>query len=58
MVSRMWHGMWFDSLDAVRAFAGEDDALALVPPKARAVLSRFDTRSQHDQVQAAHKAPV
>lgn len=39
--------MWFDSLDAVRAFAGEDYEGAVVPPKARAVLKRFDARSQH-----------
>ena len=28
--------MWFDSLEAVRAFAGEDHEAAVVPPKARA----------------------
>jgi hypothetical protein len=39
--------MWFDSLDAVRAFAGEQYEIAVVPPKARAVLSRFDERSAH-----------
>ena len=39
--------MWFVSLDAVRAFAGEDYEVAVVPPKARALLSRFDARSQH-----------
>ena len=39
--------MWFDSFDAVRAFAGEDYEQAVVPPKARALLSRFDDRSQH-----------
>ncbi|MBN1121269.1 MAG: antibiotic biosynthesis monooxygenase [Anaerolineae bacterium] len=42
--------MWFDSLDAVREFAGEDYEAAVVPPKARAVLSRFDARSQHYEV--------
>lgn len=42
--------MWFDSLDAVRAFAGEDYELAVVPPSARAVLARFDERSQHYEV--------
>lgn len=39
--------MSFDTLDAVRAFAGEDYEAAVVPDKARAVLSRFDERSQH-----------
>jgi antibiotic biosynthesis monooxygenase (ABM) superfamily enzyme len=44
--------MWFDSLEAVRAFAGEDYEVAVVPPKARALLSRFDERSQHYEVKA------
>ncbi len=39
--------MWFDSLDAVRAFAGENYEQAVVPPKARAVLARFDATSAH-----------
>ena len=42
--------MWFDSLDAVRAFAGEDYEVAVVPPKARQLLSKFDDRSAHYQV--------
>jgi heme-degrading monooxygenase HmoA len=42
--------MWFDSLDAVRAFAGEDYEVAVVPSKARQRLSRFDSRSAHYQV--------
>jgi heme-degrading monooxygenase HmoA len=44
--------MWFDSLEAVRAFAGEDHEVAVVPPKARALLSRFDERSRHYEVKA------
>ena len=42
--------MRFDTMDAVRAFAGEDYETAYVPPKAREVLSRFDERSQHYDV--------
>ena len=42
--------MWFDSLDAVRAFAGEDYEAAVVPAAARALLSRFDERSLHYDV--------
>ena len=42
--------MWFDSLDAVRLFAGEDFEAAVVPAAARALLSRFDARSQHYEV--------
>ena len=39
--------MLFDSLEQVRGFAGEDYESAYVPPKARAVLVRFDQRSAH-----------
>ncbi len=39
--------MWFDSIDAVKAFAGDQYELAVVPPKARALLSRFDPTSPH-----------
>lgn len=42
--------MLFDSLDAVRAFAGENYETAVVPENARAVLSRFDERSQHYEI--------
>ena len=39
--------MRFDSLEAVREFAGEDYEVAVVPEKARTLLKRFDERSQH-----------
>lgn len=42
--------MWFDSIESVQAFAGEDHEAAVVPPKARLVLKRFDARSQHYEV--------
>ena len=42
--------MWFDSLDAVRIFAGDDYEAAAVPPNALQLLSRFDARSVHYQV--------
>jgi hypothetical protein len=48
--------MRFDSLDAVRAFAGEDYEVAVVPPQARALLVRFDARSQHYEVRAEREA--
>ena len=47
--------MWFESIDAVRAFAGEDYEMAVVPPKARELLKRFDARSQHYEVRAEMK---
>jgi heme-degrading monooxygenase HmoA len=43
--------MWFDSLAAVRVFAGEDYQHGVGPAKAQAVLSRFDARSQHYDVE-------
>jgi hypothetical protein len=42
--------MAFDSLASVEVFAGDDYEVAVVPPEARAVLSRFDQRSQHYEV--------
>lgn len=39
--------MKFDSIESVRAFAGEDYETAYVPPRAREVLSRFDEHSAH-----------
>ena len=42
--------MWFDSIESVRAFAGEDYEIAVVPPKARLLLKHFDERSQHYEV--------
>jgi heme-degrading monooxygenase HmoA len=39
--------LWFETLEAVREFAGEDHEAAVVPEKARRLLSRFDARSQH-----------
>ena len=47
--------MWFDTIDAVRAFAGKDYEVAVVPPKARALLARFDAHSQHYEVKAEIK---
>jgi heme-degrading monooxygenase HmoA len=44
--------MTFDSLEAVRAFAGKEYEAAVVPPKARALLARFDERSQHYEIRA------
>jgi hypothetical protein len=45
--------MWFESLDAVKVFAGEDYEACVVPPAARAILKRFDERSQHYTVKAS-----
>jgi antibiotic biosynthesis monooxygenase (ABM) superfamily enzyme len=42
--------MWFDNLDSIRAFMGDDYSLSHVPARARAVLSRFDERAAHFDV--------
>jgi heme-degrading monooxygenase HmoA len=48
--------MWFDSIESVKAFAGADYETAVVPPKARAVLRRFDPRSRHYEVREERTA--
>jgi heme-degrading monooxygenase HmoA len=48
--------MWFASLDAVRSFAGDAYETAYVPAQARAVLKRFDPRSQHYEVRTQQDA--
>jgi hypothetical protein len=47
--------MWFDSIEAVRVFAGADYEVAVVPPAARVLLELFDARSAHYEVRQ-HRA--
>ncbi|HKV76052.1 MAG TPA: hypothetical protein VJN95_16160 [Gemmatimonadales bacterium] len=47
--------MWFDSIEAVRGFAGADYEVAVVPPAARALLQRFDARSAHFEVRKSRQ---
>ena len=42
--------MRFESLASVRNFAGENYEDCVVPPEARAVLSRFDLKARHYEV--------
>ena len=42
--------MWFDDVDAVKAFVGEDYEASHVPPAARALLTRWDERATHYDV--------
>ena len=42
--------MWFDSIDAIKDFMGEDFSVSHVPPEARAVLNSFDDRAAHFEV--------
>lgn len=46
--------LFFDSLDSIRAWAGEPHDVAVVPPEARLLLRRFDERAAH--YEAAHQA--
>ena len=41
--------LW-DSLDSIKAFAGEDCENAVVEPQARAVLSHFETFAKHYEI--------
>ena len=40
----------FESIDALRAFAGPDYETAVVPPEARRLLSHFDAKSEHYEI--------
>ncbi len=48
--------MRFDSMQAVKDFAGGDYETAVVPPKARALLARCDDRSRHYEMRASQIA--
>ena len=50
--------MEFDSIDAVQEFAGEKYETAVVPDKARAILSHFDQRAQHYEVREERSAKI
>ena len=50
--------MWFQSLDAVRTFAGPTYEQAVVPPAARALLAHFDARSAHYEVRIPRETPA
>lgn len=50
--------MWFDSIEAVRAFAGHEYELAVVPPAARVLLLRFDETSAHYEVRQPRGAAL
>jgi heme-degrading monooxygenase HmoA len=47
----------FDSLDAVRAFAGDDYEVPVIEPEAVRLLSRFDERAVHYDVVIAPLDP-
>ena len=41
-ITTLWH-----SLDAIKAFAGDDVSVAVVPPAAQALMVRYDARAVH-----------
>lgn len=49
--------MRFESVDAVRSFAGDDYEAAVVPPAARRLLARFDARSAHYELREIERDP-
>lgn len=49
--------MEFDSIDSVKAFVGEDYEACYVPDAARAILKRFDDRSQHYELRDSRSYP-
>ncbi|MGH6683751.1 MAG: antibiotic biosynthesis monooxygenase [Pseudolabrys sp.] len=42
--------MWFESMAAIKAFAGADYEIAVVRPDAHALLKHYDARSRHYEV--------
>lgn len=44
--------MWFEGIESVIDFVGEDYETVYVPEKARKVLSRFDTKSTHSELRS------
>lgn len=42
--------MWFDDIESVKQFAGENYETAVVPEKAQKVLARYDAKSAHYEV--------
>lgn len=42
--------MWFERLDAIKAFMGDDYSVSYVPAAAQSVLKRFDERAAHFEV--------
>ena len=50
--------MWFEDLDAIRRFVGEDYTVSHVPAAARAVLARFDAHAAHHEVLDRRAQPL
>ena len=48
--------MLWDSIDAIRTFAGVDYETSVVPEERRKYLSRHDAKAAHYEVKATHEA--
>lgn len=48
--------MLWDSIDAIRNFAGQDYEASVVPDERRKYLSRHDAKATHYQVVSTHKS--
>jgi antibiotic biosynthesis monooxygenase (ABM) superfamily enzyme len=48
--------MWFDNIEAVKAFAGARYEVAVVPPAARALLGGFSETAEHYEVRETREA--
>ena len=46
----------WESLEAIRAFAGDDVEAAVVPPEAEAMMVEFDRRADHYQIAYSFEA--
>ena len=42
--------IWFENMDSVKSFVGENYETVYVPEKARKVLSRFDDKALHHEL--------
>ena len=48
--------MLWDSIDAIRAVAGEDYETAVIPQERRKYLSRYNAKSAHYEIASIHTA--
>lgn len=46
--------MLWDSIDAIRAVAGADYEIAVIPQERRKYLSRYDAKSSHYEIASVH----
>ena len=47
--------LWFESLEEVRSFAGENYEVPVISEKARSLLSRYAERADHYQLAGSHR---